>query len=65
MLAISLLHFLVDIPALICEYFYVDKEQLKKTNFHFTLVFDVLSSKKVHNNSPTSICTDEGHFIGH
>jgi len=26
MLAITLLHFLVDIPALICEYFYVDKE---------------------------------------
>ena len=57
MLAITLLHIMVDIPALICEYFYVDK-----VNEDF--LTRVLTSVKVHNHCTTRICSDEIDFVG-
>ena len=54
MLAISLLHFLVDIPALICEYFYVDKEQLKKRIFNLHL-FLMCSARKKYITTPPPV----------
>ena len=52
MLAISLLHFLVDIPALICEYFYVDKELSSKTRFRFFIIDVSVSPKKYITTPP-------------
>ena len=67
MLAITLLHILVDIPALICEYFYVDKENELTGRFwkifNFWLFLKLVI--KVHYHAAPSICPDEVNFARH